>query len=137
MDQIWIYDPGREVILQVCKYARFARRGRAAPGLGWWPGVPWGWARRGGGAGAFFGFINSVTRGTTTHHHHTDRRKHELPSLLRWWWVVVNVLASWTRALRRRTALLGDAVDFYYRRGQVQRPIFASELLILHRRHGS
>ena len=62
-DQIWIYDPGREVILQLCKYARFARRGRAAPGLGWWPGVPWGWAGRGGAAGAFFGCIISVTGG--------------------------------------------------------------------------
>ena len=34
MDQIWIYDPGREVILGACKWARFARRGRAALGLG-------------------------------------------------------------------------------------------------------
>ena len=49
--------------------------------------------------------------------------------------VVVEVLASCKRALRRRTALLGDAVDFYHRRGLRQRPIFASELLILHRRH--
>ena len=45
------------------------------------------------------------------------------------------MLASCQRALRRRTALLGDAIDFYHRRGQGQRPIFASELLILHRRH--
>ena len=46
----------------------------------------------------------------------------------------------WTRspscscALRGRTALRADTSDFYHRRGLRQRPIIASELLILHRR---
>ena len=41
---------------------------------------------------------------------------------------------SCSRAPRGRTALLADTSDFYDRRGLRQRPIFASALLILHRR---
>ena len=42
---------------------------------------------------------------------------------------------SGSRAPRGRIALLVDTSDSYHRRGHGQRPIFASELLTLHRRH--
>ena len=47
---------------------------------------------------------------------------------------MMGVLASSPRNLRIRTALLGDAIEFYHRRGQGQHPIFTIEQLILHRR---
>ena len=49
-------------------------------------------------------------------------------------WGVSGASSSYLRDLRSRAALLGDAVEFYHRRGQGKHPIFTIEQLILHRR---
>ena len=102
------------------------------------PGCPGAMRSAGALRGRRHYFFLLVPNGASHHHHHHHRKHWKDRSSLseerwwRWWW---KCSSSCQRALRRRTALLGDAIDFYHRRGQGQRPIFASELLILHRRH--